>query len=62
MKFSFQDLVFSVIDGVKFFSDSCNREAFFAEFYNGANIKRFARLDSVEFRAYLTLKALEITD
>ena len=62
MKFGFQDLVFSVIDGVKFFSDSCNREAFFAEFYNGSNIKHFARIDSVEFRAYLTLKALEITD
>ena len=62
MYFTFEKLVKAVIAGVVFYSDSHNKEALFAEFYNGANVKCFARLESIEFKSYLYMKALEVTN
>lgn len=58
----FNELVERITNSVDFYSDTHNKEALFAEFYNGAGIKCFARLESMEFKAFLCMKALEITN
>ena len=56
------ELIHSVMQGVTFYKDKHNREALFAEFRNGANVKHFSRLESAEFKAYVVMKSLELTD
>lgn len=61
-KVSFEKLLKAVTKDVTFYSDTHNKEALFAEFINGLNVKCFARLESMEFRAFLSMRALELTD
>ena len=58
----FKELVDAVTEDVTFYRDIHNKEAFFAEYYDGQDIKCFTRLESEDFSAFLCMRALEITD
>ena len=56
------DLIWKVVEGVCFYQDVLNDEALFAEFVMGSGVKYFDRLESSRFKAYLRMKALDVTD
>ena len=58
----FKELIDAVTEDVTFYRDIQNKEAFFAEYYDGQGVQIFTRLESEDFRAFLCMRALEITD
>ena len=58
----FEELVKNVVADVVFYQDILNDEALFSEFTMGSGVTYFNRLESAKFKAFLRMKALEITD
>ena len=58
----FIDLVEAVMTDVKVYQDILNDEALFSEFTVGSGVTYFKRLESSKFKAFLRMKALEITE
>lgn len=59
---NFQKLVQLTTQSVIFYRDAHNAEALFAEYKNDQGITCFDRLESLGFRAFLSMKSFEITD
>lgn len=58
----FIDLVEAVMGNVTVYQDTLNDDALFAEFTVGSGVTYFNRLESSKFKAFLRMKALEITE
>lgn len=58
----FKDLVEAVVNDVVFYQDILNDEALFAEFKMGSGVIYFNRLESSKFKAFLRMKAIEVTE
>ena len=56
------DLIWKVVENVYFYQDILNDEALFAEFVMGSGVKYFDRLESSKFKAFLRMKAIEVTN
>lgn len=57
-----RELIDAIIEDVDFYCDVFNKEALFVEFIKASGINCFAKLESLDFEAMVTMRSEEITD